>query len=235
MKEAVSIVIPVFNEEEILQEKVIFLIQKIGNEFNNYEIILTENGSTDNTKNIASNLAKRYQKVIALIDNGIADYGQALISGINKSTFDTVAILELDYLDVDYFNRSIEKLKQFDLVIGSKKISSGIDQRPFSRRLFTYLYNFLLQYIFDLKLTETHGLKTFRKNKLNPIIQQCVTRHAVFPSELVIRSYKHPKIKVCEIPLSKPLREIRKTRIQATKRLRKTISDLINLKKALNN
>jgi hypothetical protein len=129
--------------------------------------------------------------------------------------------------------RAFDKLNGYDLVIGSKKLSPGIDQRPFKRKLFTWLYNFLVRLMFSLKVSETHGLKVIRKNAILPIMAACVTRHAVFPTELVIRASRDQKVKLTEIPLTLPLREIRKTRIQALKRLRKTIDDLLALKKAL--
>lgn len=233
MRPSVSIVIPIFNEEEILEERIAYLIPELRGEFRNFEIVLSENGSVDGTKEIARQLALKWDQVCAVIDDGIADYGQALINGINSSKYDKVSILELDYLDLDFLKRSYELLSEYDLIIGSKKLSPGIDQRPWKRRLFTSLYNFLLRKICHSTLTETHGPKTFKKSKLNKIIKSCVTRHAVYPSEFVIRASRNEKIKICEIPLSLPLIDIRKARISASKRLKKTLDDLVLLRRVL--
>ena len=56
--ESLSIVIPIYNEEEILEastNQIIAICEKIKAE---YEIILVENGSTDKTASIASNLSE---------------------------------------------------------------------------------------------------------------------------------------------------------------------------------
>lgn len=235
MRPSISIVIPIFNEEEILEERIAYLIPELRRDFQNVEIVLSENGSVDGTKEITRQLALKWDEVSAVIDDGIADYGQALINGINSSKYDKVSILELDYLDLDFLKRSYELLSEYDLIIGSKKLSPGIDQRPWKRRLFTSLYNFLIRKMFCLRLTETHGLKTFRKSKLDVITNSCLSRHAVYPSELVIRASRDEKLKICEIPLSLPLIEIRRTRINAARRFKKTLDDLVLLHRALKN
>jgi dolichol-phosphate mannosyltransferase len=76
-----SIVIPIYNEEEILEESTnaIFLLCKsIGIDF---EIIFSENGSTDNTKKIANELINKYSE-IKIID----------ITSINKMNIPTEAL-----------------------------------------------------------------------------------------------------------------------------------------------
>ena len=207
MFDSCSIVIPVFNEEEILETRVRLLSADLKNYFKDFEIILTENGSRDNTKTIVRKLATEIPNVVAEIDEGAADYGQALINGINRSKFEHITIFELDYLDMVFLDKSNKLLNEYDLIIGSKELSKGMDQRPAKRKVFTWLYNFGLRMAFSLKLTETHGLKTLKKSKLNNITNGCVTRHAVWPSEFCIRASRDKNLKVIEIPLSMPIRE----------------------------
>lgn len=95
------------------------------------------------------------------------------------------------------------------------------------------LYNFGIRLIFNVSLSETHGLKTFKKDSLNHITNGCVTKHAVWPSEFCIRAVKDKNLKVTEIPVTIPLVEIRATRIKAMKRLKKTIDDLMLLRRAI--
>lgn len=233
MTSQVTIVVPVFNEQEIIEDRARSLINDLEGEFDRFQVILSENGSTDRTKDLVRELDSRFPQVTGLVDDDCADYGQALISGIERADYDEVSILELDYLDLGFFRESYRLLDQYDLIIGSKKISPGIDQRPFKRRFFTAGYNVLLQLLFRTPITETHGLKTLRRSKLLPISEQCVTRHAVYPTELVIRSWQSADVRVKEIPLTMPLVEVRTTRIAAGKRLRKTLSDLNRLRCAL--
>lgn len=233
MRKNISIVIPIFNEEEILEKRIKWLHPELKKLFQEFEIILTENGSKDNTKEIARRVSSQIPDTIAVIDEGAPDYGQALINGINAAKFNDVTIFELDYMDMGFLQNSNPMLESFDLIIGSKTIAKGMDQRPFKRRVFTMLYNFGIRLIFNVSLSETHGLKTFKKDSLNHITNGCVTKHAVWPSEFCIRAVKDKNLKVTEIPVTIPLVEIRATRIKAMKRLKKTIDDLMLLRRAI--
>lgn len=229
----ISIIIPVFNEEEILKEKTLMLRKVLEGIYDNYEIILSENGSTDNTKNIIKELTVEFPDIIGLIDDPIADYGEALIAGINCSTYEQCAILEIDYLDLDFLNRAYIMLDKYDLIVGSKKISPGIDQRNWKRKFFTYLYNQLIRISFNLNITETHGLKVFNNSKIKPLSDICLSRNAVYPSELVIRANLDKNIRTIEIKLSLPLKEIRTTRIKPFRRFKNTIKDLLLLRRII--
>ena len=229
----ISVLIPVYNEEEILKETVLGLIGYLEKEFDYFEVVLTENGSNDQTREIMKKLQDDDFRVVGLIDPNVADYGKALIDGINQCKYEKICILELDYLDLRFLQSAWEMLFKFDLVVGSKKLSPGIDQRPWKRKFFSNGYNLILKLFFGLTLSETHGLKALRKSRLLEIANNCITRHAVYPSEFVLRACRDPQIKTIEIPLSMPLIEIRTTRIAASKRLKKTIDDLIRLRKAL--
>jgi len=233
MINSISIVIPVYNEEEIVEDSISSLIPELRRYYQKIDLILTENGSYDNTKEIIKKLELKWNEVTSIVEDGIADYGQALINGIEISRYDEVSILELDYLDLSFLKRSYLLLSEYDLIIGSKALSQKVDQRPWKRKLYTYCYNLIIRTMFNLTIRETHGLKTFRKSRLVRIIESCFTRHAVFPTELVIRASIDKNIKICEIPLTLPIIEIRKARISATRRFKKTIEELILLRRAL--
>ncbi len=59
----VSIIIPIYNEEAILQTAVVDLVDRLSEFDWPYELILAENGSTDRTVEIANQLAERFPQV----------------------------------------------------------------------------------------------------------------------------------------------------------------------------
>src|SRR6056297_1553457 len=83
----VSIVIPVYNEEGILSASVADLTEKLQDLDDwdyNYEIILSENGSTDGTVEVAHKLMERHPE-LRLIRAGEPNYGLAMRKGIMQA------------------------------------------------------------------------------------------------------------------------------------------------------
>ena len=78
-----SIVIPIYNEEDILEESLNNIISICERTDIDYEIIISENGSTDNTKNLAVEFEQSNSKIV-LIKSDNPNYGEALKRGFLK-------------------------------------------------------------------------------------------------------------------------------------------------------
>ena len=61
-----SIVIPIYNEEEILAESINNILSICERTSVEYEIIISENGSTDNTKNLARDFEQNNSKIVLI-------------------------------------------------------------------------------------------------------------------------------------------------------------------------
>ena len=101
-----SIVIPVYNEEEILEEStnaIFSLCKRMGIDF---EIIFSENGSTDNTKKIASELTAKYSE-IKIVSNPEPNYGNALKAGFELAQNDLVISFDIDYYSESFLREAL--------------------------------------------------------------------------------------------------------------------------------
>lgn len=197
----VSIVIPVYNEEGILQSAVIDLIDRLREFPWDYELILAENGSRDGTVELAEKLAARFPQV-RTFSFGHPNYGGALKRGILEARGEYVICDEIDLCDTDFYRRALELLDrgEADLVVGSKAMHGASDERPFVRRLGTQVINGMLRVSLGFTGTDTHGLKAFRREKLVPIARACIVDKDLFASELVIRA-ERAQIPIVEIPV----------------------------------
>ncbi len=197
----VSFVIPVFNEELILHAAVVDLRERLAPLGLSYEIILSENGSRDQTAAIARALGDRHPEV-RLERCPEPNYGRALRAGILKARGEFVICEEIDLCDVSFHVQALAALRadDADLVIGSKLIGGARDERPRLRHAASQLYTGLLRLLFDFRGTDTHGLKAFRRLRLLPIVEACQVDRDVFASELVIRAYRQP-LRVLELPV----------------------------------
>ena len=116
----VSIVIPVFNEEAILHAAIVDLRERLEDVSWKYEIVLAENGSRDQTLQIAQSLANKYRQV-RVISVPEPNYGRALREGIVAARGRYILCDEIDLCDVDFQTRAVELLdsNMADVVIGA--------------------------------------------------------------------------------------------------------------------
>ncbi len=189
---SVSIVIPIYNEEGIVSASVADLTEKLKNEpkfDRTYEIILSENGSTDNTIPIVEKIMKSNPN-IRLLRVGEPNYGLAMRKGILMARADLVICDEIDLCDVDFYIRALHEIETngFDLVVGSKALDSSRDKRPLYRKAATFTLNSLLRVFLGFNGTDTHGLKALKKSRLLEVVDRCVVEKDLFASEFVIRT-----------------------------------------------
>ena len=214
----VSIVIPVYNEETIVESAARELVAGLDARGVSFEVILAENGSTDRTQEVLQKLAESEPRV-TWFHSERPNYGSALKAGILRARGELVICDEIDLCDLSFYDTAIPILDahEADLVVGSKAARGASDQRPAIRRAATRVHNKLLKVTLGFQGTDTHGLKAFRRDRLLPVVHQCVVDMDVFASELVVRAWRDDNLKVREIPIQ--LHEKRQPSIHLFKRV----------------
>jgi glycosyltransferase involved in cell wall biosynthesis len=226
-----SIVIPIYNEEEILEEAVTELrdgLQEFGLE---YEIILAENGSTDSTVALAASFSEDSPELTSFSVNE-PNYGKALRQGILRARGEFVICDEIDLIDMDFYRRALEILQAdgADMVVGSKAMRGAHDNRPLFRRSATKIINGMLRVAVDFRGTDTHGLKAFKREPIIPVVDQCVVDRDIFASELVVRCGR-ADLRVVEIPVE--VCEKRRPTISLVRRVPGVMKNLVRLTYAI--
>ncbi len=222
-----TIIIPVYNEQGLLETAVVDLIGKLRPLGFPFEVILSENGSKDDTKELAFGLERRFPEVRALVSSE-PNYGRALRRGILEARGTFVLCDEIDICDVEFHTRALAILRsgQADMVVGSKAHAGAHDKRPAFRRLGTKVINTLLRVFLDFRGTDTHGLKAFHRERLLGIVNRCIVDRDLFASEFVIRA-ERADFRVMEIPVE--IAEKRPPSINLTRRIPKVLKDLTRL------
>ncbi|MBM3435309.1 MAG: glycosyltransferase [Bacteroidetes bacterium] len=139
-KDKVSIIVPAYNEEEVIKYSLDRLIS-LGFH-NKYELIYINDGSTDGTGNII----KDYP--VKLINhNSNKGYGAALKTGIRKATGKKIIILDSDgQHDPKYIERLINMLDEHDLVIGERSSDSfQVKRRQGGKKLIRIVGEYLVE------------------------------------------------------------------------------------------
>jgi glycosyltransferase involved in cell wall biosynthesis len=136
-----SIVIPLYNEEESI-EKIVTRIIEVGKSFNfSYEIILVDDGSTDETWKIIEDLKASIPNLIGIKLR--KNYGQtaAMVAGFDHSSGEIIVTmdgdLQNDPLDI---SRLLEKIEDgFDIVSGWRKYRKDHYSRVIPSRIANYI------------------------------------------------------------------------------------------------
>lgn len=196
-----SIVIPVYNEESIVEQAGAELAAGLDARGWDYEIIFAENGSKDRTRELLEAMCAKNPR-LRWFHSERPNYGAALKAGIEMARGELVVCDEIDLCDLSFYDAAIPELERrsAELIVGSKAARGASDRRPLIRRVATRLHNGLLRVTLGFKGTDTHGLKAFRRASLVPVIARCVVDMDVFASEFVVRAWRDG-LAVREIPI----------------------------------
>ena len=222
----ISIVIPVYNEAALVAEAVGELRRKLDALGWEFEIVLAENGSRDGTQDALREISRTDPRVRWFHEEQ-PDYGRALKRGILEARGRVVICDEIDLCDVGFYQRALPLIAEgADLVVGSKAMRGAADGRPWIRRVATRTINLLLRLTTGFRGTDTHGLKAFVRERLEPVVRSCTVGRDLFASELVIRAQRAGR-DVREIPIA--LREKRPPSIQLFRRVPRVLKGLVQL------
>ena len=221
-----SIVIPIYNEEEIVKESLNNILSMGQRTDIDFEIILSENGSTDNTKNILSEIAT-LNKNIKLIENDIPNYGEALKRGFLACENEIIVSFDIDYYSEKFLLECLVLESEFSGIIASKRMAKSEDGRRLIRKIATGFFVIILKILFGTNLSDTHGMKGIKKESVDKYIQKVVSTQDLFDTELLIRIEKGGQ-KFKEVPAK--INEIRPSVSLIYKRIPRTIKSLLNLR-----
>ena len=221
-----SVVIPVFNEEEIFLESA-SKIYKICLEMNMpFEIIFSENGSTDNTVKLIETFIGDKNNCF-MINNNYANYGLALKNGFENVKNEIVISFDIDYFSKKFLKQALKLDENFVALVASKRLSESEDERTFIRKMATSIFVLILKLLFKTSLSDTHGMKAIRRHNIQKEINNVISTQDIFDTELLIRIEKSG-YKILEVPAK--VNEIRPSVSVIFTRIPRTIKSLLLLR-----
>lgn len=148
----ITIVIPVYNEKVYLSELLRQLLDHIKKVPEIFKIILVNDGSTDDTKNIILKMQKKH-KIIILIDSKINNgKGYSMRMGFKKALenkIDGVIFMDGDgQHHPSSLKKIVHELKYYSLVLSYRHLKK---KAPFIRKLGNRISSFIIRNIFNIK------------------------------------------------------------------------------------
>ena len=166
----ISIVIPLFNESESLEELHDWILSSISSNSKSFEIIFIDDGSSDNSWQIIKNLAKKNKHTHGILFPKNFGKSQALNAGFKLAKGDYVITMDADLQDSpDEIIKMIKTLKEkkLDIVSGWKKKRHD---SFFLKNLPSKLFNWAARRVSGIYLHDFNcGIKAYRNDVIKSI------------------------------------------------------------------
>lgn len=207
MTKLISIFLPIYNEEKILEKNIKKISKELNRIENNFEIFIIDDGSTDNGPRIAQEISKNNPYIKYIRFNNGPSRRENLALSFKEAKDDIILFMDIDLAtDLKHLKQLINEIKKgADVAIGSRCMEI-VAQREFYRRIISNLYNNFLKLIFKSKIKDHQcGFKAFNKKVILDLIDEMgydktFTRGWFWDAEMLIRAQRKG-LKIEEFPV----------------------------------
>ena len=208
----VSILVPVYNLEEKIVSNISFLIERVSSFLDNIEIIISDDGSIDNTKNVVENFINNFdyslhqniKKIIGIYNKENHGKGYALKRATEVSNGEYIvfcdADMEIDPIQIKVFFEIMER-ENADVVIGSKRHKDSKVNYSNIRKVISFVYFLFVKIFFSLPIQDTQtGLKLFKRDSIINIFPRVLVKAFAYDLEVLVACHANNK-KIVSAPV----------------------------------
>jgi len=167
----ISVIIPAYNEEEILEKNAIIIDDFLAQNYDDYELIVVNDGSLDKTEEIANKLAENRKNIRVVSYPFNRGKGAAVKAGVLASTGEEILFTDCDLAyNPKFLVDCHNMLEDKDIAIGSRYASDDGESKDRSkytlkRALLSKVFIKYVNLILKTRFTDTQaGIKGFRKD-----------------------------------------------------------------------
>jgi len=200
----VSVILSAYNEGDVIETAVDEVNNVMIKTSWNYEIIVVDDGSLDDTRQKALTYMKERDrgnlKIVGYKEN--MGKGNAIKTGFAHARGDFIVVIDSD-LDVDpgIIPRYVEALKVNDIAVGSKWHRQSHTKITLKRKILSFGFNILSRLLTGIKLRDTQtGLKAFRRQVLERMMPKFIVKRYAFDLEL-IGACNHAGYRIIDLPV----------------------------------
>ena len=199
----IAVIIPVYNEAKRLEITVDKSIEYISKITKSFEIIIAEDGATDNTDLIAERLSEKYPFVRHLHSDVRLGRGAALKRAFSSTNANIVVYYDVDLAtDLSHLRELIDAIRNgYDIATGSRLLKSSDVQRPFKRDFASRGFNFFLRLLLRSGIHDHQcGFKAFSRSSIRPLLDEVKDTHWFWDTEVLVRA-QQKGFKIYEFPV----------------------------------
>jgi len=190
MPTLINVTIPVLNEAKCLAANIERLRSFLDRQYGGgYELVIADNGSTDQTLKIAHDLERQHPtvRVLHLDQRG---RGRALRKSWTESRAEILSYMDVDLsADLEYFPLLIEPLVRgtADVAIGSRLLNHSLITRGLKREIISRGYNRLVKLVFRSRFSDAQcGFKALTRSAADALLPLVKDNNWFFDTELLL-------------------------------------------------
>jgi len=200
----ISIIIPVFNEEKRIPRCLERILEYCNEKEWDYEVLVAEDGSTDNTVKIVNDFASQENRFKLLSFPDRLGKGGAIKNAMFHATKDYVCFMDVDLsADVAELERLIPYVNDYEIIIGSRILRGNLPpiKSPLFRKISSRFYSKFFRLLFRMPIKDPQcGFKLFKKNIVSRLFKNVHTTNFAFDSEVLVKAY-WSGLKIKEVPI----------------------------------
>ena len=203
----ISIIIPAYNEESRIRYALDTLIEYLSGLEHTYEVIVSADGSTDDTAKITSEYTQKHSNVILATFPKRLGKGGGILNAAQIASGDVLIMMDVDMATPpDEIPKTIEVMEreQADIIYGSRHHPESIilNEPPFNRNILGKAYNYFFRLLFGINLHDTQcGYKAIRKNVFDSLKREINIAGFAYDIDLAVKA-ERDGYKIVEMPVT---------------------------------
>ena len=197
MDKKISIILSTYNEASIIKTT----IDKIFSTINNVEIILVDDNSVDGTLEVLKTINNKNFRFYSRDSRGLAS---AFLLGLINTNGDYIGWTDSNMPQLTHhFDEMIKKLDTYDIVLLSRYVEGGGDQRSSMRILSSKMINYFCRLVLGSEIKDYTSSIFLMKKEVLKYGVPIAYGHGEFFIEFLYKVKKNG-IKICELPYVQP-------------------------------
>lgn len=185
LKHSVSLILPVFQEEEIIEKALVVSDEYLSKNATRYEIIVVNDGSKDKTGELADNYARNNPRIKVIHNICNLGSGKSVFTGLKAAQYD---LLLANFADLPFDIKELDKIEcildeNVDFVVVVREDRSA---NTFYRKSTSLVNYWLIRLFFGVNVSDFQFVQVYKKHVIDTI--QIESRGTFVAPEIIIRA-----------------------------------------------
>lgn len=210
-----SVVIPVYNEEDIIRKVIDDWVETLIDLSIDYELIILNDGSRDSTFQVIASCVERNDRIV-LVNKENSGHGPTILEGYKYAMENSKWVFQVDSdneMKAEYFKEMWSQRNEYDFLVG---IRTGRESNIF-RKILTFFSRLIVKVFFGGKVQDVNSpYRLFKASCLREVINQ-IPRDTFAPNILISGLASRLDLNVLNTPVPYNFRETGRVSIRNIK------------------